>query len=286
MSMIPAVTTTYSTTNATVAAPISNDVRYSNLVKSNTTEIGKLGCDPFPMLDKAWDIFAGKGIRTVFLSIGTSASPLADLEISESLGCPLHIVPLNATEKGYWGEVSAVLKARTRDASSSKFTELVDTKWILPKNIRMVESVPWWENGTIDISGTEAPMPTQKVDTLITSLCGAMKLKDSAKRLDILKVDTNAVPGLELSILGSIMSSGFRPSVILVKWSKMPDEDVPTMIAAGNLQCCGYSLFTAIDNKFLYYYNDDNLYEICSWETPSDINPIAKEILKASSRNF
>jgi hypothetical protein len=109
-----------------------------------------------------------------------------------------------------------------------------------------------------------------------------MKLKDSARRIDILKIDTkNSAPGLELSILSSIFSAGFRPSVLIVQWSKLPDEDTPAMLAAGHLQCCGYSLLDTIDNKFLYFYNDDNMYELCSWQQTTDMNPIAKEIINS-----
>jgi hypothetical protein len=253
---------------------------YDEFIKNNVTQVGAKGCDAFPMIEKAWDVFAGKGIRTVFLSIGCSKSPLADLEISESLGCPLHMVPLDATERANWTEVAAVLKARSRDSSASPFTEMVETKWILPKNIRMIDSLPWWEKGTVDISGTQ--ISTEKVSSIVAGMCDTLKLKDGARRLDILKVDTTTVAlGLEVPIIGSILSAGFRPSVLLVKWSKMPDENTQAMIAAGNLQCCGYSLLNVSEDKFLYYFNDDNIYEICSWQQKDDMNPIAKEIINS-----
>ena len=252
-------------------------------IDSNLSAVGIKGGDPFPVVDKLWDVFAGKGIRTVFLSIGVSKSPLADLEISESLGCPLHICALNDSEKRDWLEVSSVLKDRVRNASASIFTEFVDTKWILPKNLRMIDSLPWHGTGTMDISGTT--LSTQQLDTMLKSICGAMKLKDGAKRIDILKVDTTqAAPYLEIPIIHNIISEGYRPSVLIVKWSAMPDTDVRTMMAAGHLQCCGYSLLSNIDDKFLYYFNDDNMYEICSWEKRTSMNPIAEEIIKATSR--
>lgn len=253
---------------------------FTTFINSMTTMIGTKGAEPFPVVDKLWDVFAGKGIRTVFLSIGTSKSPLADLEISESLGCPLHICPLNASEKAKWEDVRTILKERKRDPSASSFTELVDNKWILPKNLRILDSLPWWNNGTIDMSGEV--VTTQKVDTLVESICSAMKLKDGAKRIDVVKIDTtHFAAGMEIPILNSIISAGYRPSVILVKWSVMPDLDLSITTAAGHLQCSGYSLLNVFEDKFLYYYNDDNLYEICSWEQPTSMNPIAQEIIKA-----
>jgi hypothetical protein len=254
-----------------------------SFIDGNLSKVGAKGVDPFPILDKLWDVFAGKGIRTVFLSIGTSLSPLADLEISESLGCPLHICPLTESEQNMWSEVSSVLSLRARPPTASPFTESVDTKWILPKNLRKINALPWYADGTLDLSGTT--LPTQKLTTLIGSLCATMKLKDAAKRIDVLKIDTTrSAPGLEIPLLHSILSEGFRPSVLLVKWSAMPDLSIQTTLAAGHLQCCGYSLLSVIDDKFLYYFNDDNLYEICSWEKRTAMNPIAAEIIKATSR--
>jgi hypothetical protein len=279
VEMSTVATSTVATSTATVSkAPPK--ISYDDFLKAHVTRVGDKGADPFPMIERAWDFFAGKGIRTVFLSIGTSASPLADLDICESIGCPLHIVPLNGAEKDSWSEVSSILKARMREASASPFTQGVDTKWVLPKNVRVIESLPWWEKGTVDISGTQ--LATAKVESLVASLCDTMKLKDSARRIDILKVDTRAsAPGLELSLLSAVFSAGFRPSVVIVHWSKLPDEDTPAMLAAGHLQCCGYSLMDMIDNKYFYFYNDDNMYEICSWQEKCDMNPIAKELIRS-----
>lgn len=251
---------------------------FNAFLDANMAMVGAKGVDPFPVVDKLWDVFAGKGIRTVFLTLGTSASPLADLEIAESLGCPLHICALNASETARWQEVSTVLKERK--PGSSTFTEHVDTKWILPKNLRMLEALPWWTNGAMDLSGN--PLPTQKIQDVVTGICANMKLKDAAQRIDVLKIDTTqSAPGLEIPLIGSVLSAGYRPSVLLIKWSQMPDVDMSTTLAAGHLQCCGYTLLRVVDDKFLYYFNDDNIYEICSWEKRTTINPIANEILKA-----
>lgn len=275
MSSVPA--------NSTVS--VAQRPSYKSVIDAMTTLIGQKGADPFPVVDKLWDVFAGKGIRSVFLSIGTSKSPLADLDIAESIGCPLYICPLNESEQANWNDVSTVLKERKRDSSASRFTELVDTKWVLPKNLRVVDSLPWWGNGTLDISGST--LPTQKLESVVSSICSTMKLKDSIKRIDLLKIDTTlSAPGMEIPILNCVISAGYRPSVILVKWSVMPDLDLSITTAAGHLQCSGYSLLNVFEDKFLYYFNDDNLYEICSWEQQAPINPIAQEIIKGISSSM
>ena len=280
MSTITGATPTATTALSTMTQALPS---LDAIIDATVSKVGTKGADPFPIVDTLWDLFAGKGIRTVFLSIGTSASPLADLEISESLGCPLHICALSDAEQKSWSEVSTVLKERSRPSSASAFTEGVDTKWILPKNLRRIDALPWWTDGTVDLSG--ATLRAEKLDPLVSSLCATMKLKDSAKRIDLLKIDTTqSAPGLEIPVLHNILSEGYRPSVLLVKWSVMPDVSIKTTIAAGHLQCCGYSLLSVIDDKFLYYFNDENLYEICSWEKRSPMNPIAAEIIKSTAR--
>jgi len=250
-----------------------------DIFKSLTASVGKT--DPFPILDRVWDIFAGKGIRTVFLTVGASKSALADLEIAESLGCPLNIVTVNHKEKGAWTEVLEILKERKREATASPFSEGAEAKWILPKNVRLQEAVPWWENGTMDVSGTT--LRTQRIGDFMGSIATAMKLKDNANRIDILKIDTSAsAPGLERGLLAAVLSAGYRPSLILVNWSKMPDIDLSTTLAAGHLQNSGYLLLAKIDSKFLYYFSDEDLYQICSWEGIVQNNPIVTEIVAAS----
>ena len=269
---------------STLSTPASTQVGRPDLqtaLKNMTTFVGEKGGDPFPILDRIWDVYSTKGIRTVFLSVGSSGSALADLEIAEGLGCPLNVVTLSEADKSAWSEVASILKERKREPSASPFSAGAEAKWILPKNLRVQEALPWWENGTVDISGYA--VRAKKVDDVMQSICTAMKLKDNITRIDILKVDTLAsAPGLELSVLPAIMSAGYRPSLILVRWSKMPDVELSATLAAGHLQNCGYSLIGKHDNKFLYYFTDSDLYQICSWEGIVENNPIVTEIVNAS----
>jgi len=250
-------------------------------INKMVTRVGEKGGDAFPILDRVWDIYAGKGIRTVFLSVGASNSAMADLEIAESLGCPLHVVPLNAAEKASWTEVSGILKERKREGTASPFSAGAESKWILPKNLRVQEAIPWWERGTIDISGTVAL--TERVGDLMKSITSLMKIKDDSNRIDILKIDTaNSAPGLERGVLGAVLNAGYRPALILVRWSSMPDVELSTTLAAGHLQNSGYSLLGKVDNKFLYYFTDEDLYQLCSWEGIVATNPIVTEVVTAT----
>ena len=246
------------------------------------TKIGEKGGDAFPILERIWDIYSTKGIRTVFLTIGSSKVALPDLEIAESLGCPINIVALNETEKSAWSEVAGVLKERKRETTANPFSVSAETKWILPKNVRITDTLPWWANGTIDISGTVTK--TQKFSEFMQGISAAMKLKDNVTRIDILKIDTSSsAPGLERAILGAVLNAGYRPSVILVRWTDMPDTELSATIAAGHLQNSGYALLGKEENKFLYYFSDEDLYQICSWEGIATSNPITTEIVNATN---
>jgi len=250
-------------------------------MKKLVTKVGEKGGDAFPILDRIWDMYAGKGIRTVFLSIGSSKVALPDLEIAESLGCPLNMVVLNEAEKASWTEISGILKERKRESTASPFSLGAEAKWILPKNLRLYDTLPWWENGTVDLSGVTRQ--TQKIGQFMQEIATTMKLKDNANRIDILKIDTtSSAPGLERPLLAAMLSAGYRPSMILVRWSEMPDVDLSTTLAAGHLQNSGYSLFGKEDNKFLYYFSDSDLYQICSWEEIVNNNPIVIQIMRAA----
>jgi hypothetical protein len=247
------------------------------------------GKDGFPLMDGFWDIFSSKGIRTVFLTIGTSSSVAADLELGEGLGCPIHYVPLSSEEREKWAEVSKILKERKRDSETAKFsfTQGAETKWVLPKNIREVPALPWWTEGTVQIGNGEEPLRAATPHSLVQPLCATMKLKDGATRIDLLKIDTVATaPALEIPILGSIFHNGFRPTLLLVNWSKMPDTCVSTTIAAGHLQNLGYKLMAKNGSKFLYFFTDDDMYLITSWEDTFCTNPLVREIVNATKSSL
>jgi len=238
--------------------------------------ITKVGVtDPFPIMSEFSDMFLEKGIRTVFFSIGSSKSALADLEISEKIGCPVNLFPLEESDVENWKAVSACLKDRT--ASTSPFLEGVEKVWVLPKNIRLRDSLPWWENGSINVNGVERA--TKKVENVVSEVCADIKVKDGAQRIDILKIDTGR--HMEAGFIGAILNSGFRPGILLVNWTETPDSTTSTTIAAGHLQNCGYVLLGKEGNKYLYYYVDDDLYTTCSWENVTMLNPIVSEVIRA-----
>jgi hypothetical protein len=236
--------------------------------------------DAFPMMSDFSTMYSEKGIRTVFFSIGSSKSPLADLEISEAIGCPVNVFPLRESDAENWRAVSACLKDRT--ASTNPFLEGVDKVWVLPKNIRIRESLPWWENGTMVVDGEERK--TGAVETVVSQVCADLKVKDAAQRIDILKVDVGNYR--ECGFIGAVLNSGFRPGILMVNWTETPNSNTSITIAAGHLQNCGYVLLGKEGNKYLYYYVDDDLYISCDWEKTVMVNPIVSEVVRAYRENM
>jgi hypothetical protein len=239
-------------------------------------DIGVTGSDPFPCVDGLTQIYMQKNMNTVFVSLGASSSCLADLEIAEPFGCPIFVTPIGATHADKWAEVARVLKAHKREPENSvyPFSEQAESKWILSKNVRMQEALPWWTTGEIDISGQK--IKTQDFLEWTTSICSTMKLRGDV-RIDIIKVDLPYE--LERGVLMSMLNAGLRPGFIMVKWDKKPNDNVPTTLTAGHLQNCGYYLIGKTDNKFLYYYTDNDLYMSCEWEDMTTQNPIITTII-------
>lgn len=246
--------------------------------------LGKSGSDPFPCIENLQTFYYEKNMKTVFVTLGCSKSALTDLEIAEPLGCPIFATPLNAVEK--WNELARILKAHKRLPEDSKyeFTEQADAKWILAKNVRIQETLPWWTTGEIDISGEK--IKTTDFFTWTQSICSTMKL-DGDVRIDLIKIDLQY--GIERGVLMSMIDSGIRPSFIMVKWEKNPNTDMPTTLVAGHLQNCGYILLGKSDNKFLYYYTDNDVYGLSNYEDTTVPNPLITTIvntIKYSKQNL
>ena len=239
------------------------------------------GTEKWPMLEALWDFFAEKGIKTVFMSIGVGNNPHADLEIAETLGCPLHIFEVRENILKDWETIQTVLKSRKAPETPSDFLQGVDKKWVLPKNIRIHKELPSPYNGTVVLEGTS--YPTKDILSCVKDCCETMGLRDEQLRIDLLKISLGN--GYELPILHSILTTGSRPGLVLVEWSTLPDESMASCITAGHLQTCGYRLLAHYGNRFLYAANDRCMYEICSWQDNNVDNPMVRDIIKSCGEN-
>lgn len=230
--------------------------------------------DGYPIINNVWDFFCSKGTKTIFLSVSSGKSPLPELDLAESIGCPVLICDTTNNAKK-WEELKEVLKTRKVDENTSEFAKNAQKKWVLPRNIHIQENFPTTLNSSADIQGF--PIKTENITDMLTKFCKTLGVDEP--RLDLMKIEESP---LESEVLHAVIQEGFRPSLLLVCWNETPDTSTTSMITAGNLQMVGYSLIAKNKNRFLYYYNDVNYYESCSWEEPSKNlqNPLVANIVK------
>jgi hypothetical protein len=241
--------------------------------------MGIKGSNPIPMFEKLWDFFSLKGIKTVLLSLGTSSSPLAELEIAETLGCPLHIIEYDSEKLKAWNNVTEILKTRKEsDETRCSFTSEVINKWVLAKNIRISNKLPYFFNGSIELSGNV--VETVNLNSYVESICSAMNISTENARIDLLNIQLGNE--LEQSVLYSLLNNCYRPGFIIVNYTYNPDSHLLSTMVAGHLQNTGYTLIGTENSKFLYVFNDKNAYEYCSYEEKYVENPLIEEITKAT----
>lgn len=234
--------------------------------------------DSFPMVQNIWDFFSEKGIKVVFLSVGTGKTPLVELEFSEMLGCPVHIFDPEEQSIAKWQEVKDILQTRKSTETTSSFALGASKKWVLPRNLSVHNALPFFYDGSIMVH--EKKWTTQRVASCVKQACSSMNISDDQERIDVLKI---TLENEEISVVNAFLHAGYRPAFILIHWTELPDTSVQSMNTAGNLQMMGYALIGKEGNNFLYYFNDNNYYETCSWEgiNKRSENPLVNEIVKS-----
>lgn len=240
---------------------------------------GKQGTNPIFLLEKLWEFYSSKGIKTVFVSVGTSTSPLAELEVAETLGCPIHVIEPSTDKQELWTKVSTILKNRKdSEETTCDFTKEVVNKWVLSKNVKLSTQLPFFYNGSFDLSGVV--YETVQIDTFVEKICADMNISNNNTRIDLLNIQIKNK--LEETLLYCLTNSKFRPGLIAINYTETPDTNLLTTQVAGHLQNIGYMLVSKSNTQFLYVYNDKNVYEFSSYETLNIDNPLVYELLKAS----
>lgn len=183
---------------------------------------------------------------------------------AENLGCVVNIFDSREGKGEYVKGIQKRLQTRTSEEGDTEELKAITKKWIKENQFVFSDTLPFSYTGTLDISGDKVK-------------CISMKENEISK-LDILKLDYEEFND---SILYSILTKGYRPGLIYIRWYNHPDTNVPAMIAAGNLQTCGYRLIGSISNWFLYIFMDDCMYEITSWNRTDCNNPMFEEYKKS-----
>ena len=236
-------------------------VRSVNTTEKNTNpyaqhlkSVKSIAGEEIPFLKDLWSFFSSKGVKTNFFSVNPDASFALDLDICESLGCPVRVLTDSPTIETKWSIIAATLKARgiASENANLAWLEGIQKRWILPRNLIIKRTALEWSTLAKEAAAIEG------------------------NRVDMLKIEGSQEE--ERAILYSLTDGGFRPGVLLVRYTYDPDENVPSMLVAGHLQMIGYRLVECKGPWFLYLFEDTCFYDSCSWRTTTCQNPLSKYI--------
>lgn len=238
--------------------PVSKKFAMADTKQDYLKEIDTLD-GKIPILKDIWNFFNTKGMKTNYLSFNSNKSFAVDLEISETLGCPLHLIYDTPEVENRWKAIIQTLKERKISEENKDCSWLagVDKRWILARNLKTKLAPFTW--------------------TLPSEYCKEHTLQT----VDFLKMEGE--DDKEKELLYSFLHNGYRPSLVLIKWSGDPDASVPSMLAAGHLQTVGYRLLKEQNGWFLYLYTDVCIYDTCSWRETNAQNPMVEYFLKLST---
>ncbi len=183
-----------------------------------------------------------------------------ECEIADILKCKLHIFDGRPSSKRMFDTVCRVLTNHHVDTGDEPWFEKLSKCIVTKDSFSFSTAIPGFQTGALDLSG----IPTQTFALSTTTI----------PKIDFLKID---YAEYETQIIYALMNAGYRPGLISIHWDKNPDESTPSMLAAGHLQTCGYTLVGYKGNSFLYRYNDNCLYEMCSWSRTDCHHPILEE---------
>lgn len=225
---------------------------------------------PWPILKDMWSFFAGNAGKIHQLTVWDGKTDLIpDLKIAEKVGAKLTVCSLTAAGVTYANNVKLVLKDRAKSSLIAEVSSFSDVAkcWVLANKVTVVEGLPSVYGGNlVDGSGNKIP------------LLPFSQLTEGDNYVDIVKID---VAGYERFVIHSVMESGMRPSLMLVRWSASPDTDPLTKAAAASFQNIGYELVAVKDDRYLYHYLGEGLHELpgLSWTVPSRKNPLLNKIV-------
>ncbi len=228
-----------------------------------------------PLPKEILAFFEYKQGNRVFLTITEdSAVWKTDLKIAESMFADIVICPSSSSD-AFLAEISQVkdiLKQRMKypNIQENPALEQIARTWILPTKVHMGPALD-----TFLFTSTETTLQ-KALESNRETILGQDPLK-----IHLLKIEVQ--DGKERPMLYKLLDEGFRPSLLLVKWSNDVDEHVATAHCAGHLLNSGYATIAYENGYSLYLFNDQVLYDICSMKEPSLKNPIMQTLLTSAS---
>jgi hypothetical protein len=201
--------------------------------------------DQWPCIRNIAQTFAKKIDCANIVTIGLNSSNDIDFDaqIVEKVGGYWHIITQNSSQTKFISDL--ILTSREENSYLSK--KFIDTDLI--KTYEVVEG--------------------QEYSNILSKI----------ENIDIVKLDSEEAMQTRLALF-QILDRGFRPAFIFIRWRCSPDTHVPTQLVAGHLHCSGYILVGLHEDKYIYYFNRDCIYDYAAFTEPTICNPIMNEIIK------
>jgi hypothetical protein len=210
-----------------------------------------------PFIKNPLSFFASTKNFRAILSITDSADLTNDIQIAEKMFGTLFISSPVEDIESKVQEIRDVLKQRLRYPGINERQDLLKLAkiWILPNKIHTVSKPQEF------LASFKDNLAQKQADYSFDTLsCVKIELSDGQERMIIYKM----------------LDDGFRPSLIIVKWSEDLDTNYSTAYCAGHLVNSGYVM---VDNKngyALYFYTDASIYNTVSMKDVCYGNPIVK----------
>ncbi len=198
-----------------------------------------------------------------------------DLVIGERLFADTVVIPVGelSPHEEALTLVKDVLKQRMKYPGAKedpKLEQLAKT-WILPTKLHL------GPNASTFLGSSE-----HSVQEALDSIVQSVNLDES--KVHFLKIEVSN--GLERQLLYKILDNGFRPGLLMVKWSYDMDDHTATAHCAGHLLNSGFSLVALENGYALYMFTDQPLYDITTMKQIGLSNPMMDSILVTVSENL
>ena len=210
-----------------------------------------------PFIKNALQFFSTTRRFRSFFTFTDTDSWKQDIEIAEKMFGTLFVSSSDPLIADKVQEVKDVLKQRLKYPGINDRPDLLTLAkvWILSNKVQLVS-----DPAAFTLNFTDAVASKQKELEFELLSCVKFELSD----------------GKERKLIYSMTDEGFRPSLILVKWSHDLDDNYSTAYCAGHLTNMGYVMLNSENGYCLYFYTGTSIYDTVSMKELCYGNPIAK----------
>jgi hypothetical protein len=234
------------------------------MAQASVTTLSSEGTGLYPTLAKIYEFFSPRSSKLTIWSFGLGVGGI-ETDFVESTGSKVCIFDARPEARQTFATMERVLLNHTAESDDPAWAAPLATKWISPAKLTLSSVIPFSHNGKIVVNGVE-------------TACAEMSV-DSVPQVDICKIE---YPGLTYQIVYTLLTTGYRPGLMYIRWDEHPDENVSAMLCAGHLQTAGYTLMATVNGFFLYRYVDECCYDTCSWARTDCMNPMVAELTSKS----